>query len=127
VYQARSTSRRVKHSYYPTFRNLATCTLADTISKLTGLPTSILNDVRSITFGEWRFGAGKGVETVAVFAIGTGVGGGLVINGQLYLGSVELAASWAIWSLITTVHAVDVATMVASRYMLPVRPLVLWA
>jgi glucokinase len=60
--------------------------LRDTITKLTGLPTSILNDVRSITYGEWRFGAGQGVDTVAVFAIGTGVGGGLVVNGQLHLG-----------------------------------------
>jgi glucokinase len=60
--------------------------LRDTITKLTGLPTSILNDVRSITFGEWSFGAGRGANTVAVFAIGTGVGGGLVINGQLHLG-----------------------------------------
>jgi glucokinase len=60
--------------------------LRDTISKITGLPTAILNDVRSITNGEWRFGAGKGMDTVAVFAIGTGIGGGLVINGQLHLG-----------------------------------------
>lgn len=60
--------------------------LRDTISRLTGLPTRLLNDVRSITNGEWRFGAGRGVDTVAVFAIGTGVGGGLVVNGQLHLG-----------------------------------------
>jgi glucokinase len=60
--------------------------LRDTITKLTGLPTALLNDVRSITFGEWSFGAGRGVDTVAVFAIGTGVGGGLVVNGQLHLG-----------------------------------------
>lgn len=60
--------------------------LRDTITQLTGLPTAILNDVRSITFGEWRFGAGRGVDTMAVFAIGTGIGGGLVINGQLHLG-----------------------------------------
>jgi glucokinase len=60
--------------------------LADTITKLTGLPTALLNDVRSITNGEWRFGAGRGVDTVAVFAVGTGIGGGLVINGQLHLG-----------------------------------------
>lgn len=58
----------------------------DTIARLTGLPTFLLNDVRSITNGEWRFGAGRGVDTVAVFAIGTGIGGGLVINGQLHLG-----------------------------------------
>jgi glucokinase len=60
--------------------------LVDTISNLTGLPAAILNDVRAITFGEWRFGAGRGVDTVAVFAIGTGIGGGLVLNGQLHMG-----------------------------------------
>jgi glucokinase len=60
--------------------------LRDTIKELTGLPTALLNDVRSITNGEWRFGAGRGLDTVAVFAVGTGIGGGLVINGQLHLG-----------------------------------------
>lgn len=60
--------------------------LQATITRLTGLPVVLLNDVRSITHGEWRFGAGRGVDTLAVFAIGTGIGGGLVINGQLHLG-----------------------------------------
>ena len=60
--------------------------LRDTIIELASLPTALLNDVRSITYGEWCFGAGRGVDTVAVFAIGTGIGGGLVINGQLHLG-----------------------------------------
>ena len=60
--------------------------LRDTIRGLTGIPVALLNDVRAITYGEWRFGAGRGVDTIAVFAIGTGVGGGLVINGQLHLG-----------------------------------------
>ncbi len=60
--------------------------LGDTISKFTCLPTVLLNDVRSITYGEWRFGAGRGVDTMAVFAIGTGIGGGLVLNGRLHLG-----------------------------------------
>ncbi len=60
--------------------------LRDTIANLTELPTQLLNDVRSITNGEWRFGAGRGLDTIAVFAIGTGIGGGLVINGQLHLG-----------------------------------------
>lgn len=60
--------------------------LRDTIHNLTGYPTALLNDARSITYGEWKFGAGKGVDTVALLAIGTGVGGGLVINGRLHLG-----------------------------------------
>ena len=60
--------------------------LRDKIAAFTGLPTAIINDVRAITFGEWKFGAGRGVETMACFAIGTGIGGGLVVNGQLHLG-----------------------------------------
>jgi glucokinase len=60
--------------------------LRDTIAKLTGLPVVLLNDVRSATNGEWLFGAGRGVDTLVVFVIGTGIGGGLVINGQLHLG-----------------------------------------
>jgi glucokinase len=46
----------------------------------------LINDVRAITLGEWAFGAGKGVDNVACYAIGTGIGGGLVINGCLHLG-----------------------------------------
>ncbi|MCX8063090.1 MAG: ROK family protein [Anaerolineales bacterium] len=60
--------------------------LRDTLQRLTSIPTVLINDVRAIAFGEWRFGAGQGVETMVVFALGTGVGGGLVINGQLHLG-----------------------------------------
>jgi glucokinase len=51
-----------------------------------GLDISMLNDVRAITFGEWAFGAGQGVDSMACFAVGTGVGGGLVVNNQLVLG-----------------------------------------
>ena len=60
--------------------------LAETIRNLTGLPVHILNDVRAITYGEWRFGAGRGESRMACFAIGTGVGGGLVIDHKLLLG-----------------------------------------
>jgi len=60
--------------------------LASRLQKLTGLPTHLINDVRSITLGEWRFGAGKGIDTLACFAIGTGIGGGLVIRNRLHLG-----------------------------------------
>ncbi|MEA3440097.1 MAG: ROK family protein [Chloroflexota bacterium] len=60
--------------------------LQKTIEDYVSLPTRLLNDVRSMTLAEWTFGAGRGVDTIACFAIGTGVGGGLVINGQLHLG-----------------------------------------
>ena len=60
--------------------------IRDTIAAQTGIPTAILNDARAITYGEWKFGAGCGVATMACFTLGTGIGGGLVINGQLHLG-----------------------------------------
>lgn len=50
------------------------------------LPVALINDVRAITLGEWKFGAGRGAETLACLAIGTGIGGGVVINGQFHLG-----------------------------------------
>jgi len=56
------------------------------IESKTGLPISILNDARAITYGEWKFGAGRGVDTMACFTLGTGIGGGLVINNRLHLG-----------------------------------------
>ncbi len=50
------------------------------------LPVALINDVRAITLGEWTFGAGKGAETLICLAIGTGIGGGVVVNGQFHLG-----------------------------------------
>ncbi|MDR3572800.1 MAG: ROK family protein [Anaerolineaceae bacterium] len=60
--------------------------LSSMIAEKIGRPTVLLNDVRSITYGEWKFGAGKGVDNMACYAIGTGIGGGIVINGRLFLG-----------------------------------------
>ena len=60
--------------------------LRNTIAQRVGRPTELLNDVRSMTLAEWTFGAGRGVDTIACFAIGTGIGGGLIINGRLHLG-----------------------------------------
>ena len=60
--------------------------LSATISEKVDLPVFMLNDARLITYGEWMFGAGRGVDTMACFTIGTGIGGGLVINGKLHLG-----------------------------------------
>ncbi|MFW5713954.1 MAG: ROK family protein [Brevefilum sp.] len=60
--------------------------VGERMSEYLGLEVSMLNDVRAITYGEWAFGAGKEVDSMACFAIGTGVGGGLVVNNQLVLG-----------------------------------------
>jgi glucokinase len=53
----------------------------------TGLPVSLLNDVRAATLAEHTVGAGRGYSDFICVAIGTGVGGGLVFGNQLFLGS----------------------------------------
>lgn len=68
--------------------------LAQRIHDLSGLPVSILNDVRAITYGEWKFGAGRGVGDLVCVAVGTGVGGGLVLDNRLHLGLGGLAGEF---------------------------------
>ena len=59
--------------------------LRDTIAERVQLPTFLINDARAMTLGEYTFGAGHGVDSIACFGIGTGIGGGLVINRRLLL------------------------------------------
>ncbi len=51
-----------------------------------GTRVHLLNDVRAATLGEFTLGAGRGVSTMALFALGTGIGGGVVVDGKLRLG-----------------------------------------
>ncbi len=56
-----------------------------------GLPATAGNDVTVTALAESRFGAGKGVKNMVCLALGTGIGGGIVVNGQLYKGSHGMA------------------------------------
>jgi glucokinase len=55
-----------------------------------GLPVGIENDGNAIALAEWRVGAGRGVSDLVALALGTGVGGGVVLDGRLYRGWAEL-------------------------------------
>lgn len=61
------------------------------LSDRIGCPAQLLNDVRTATLGELTFGHGRGVNTMAFFALGTGVGGGIVVDGRLRLGPLGAA------------------------------------
>lgn len=54
-----------------------------------GLGRSVvfINDARAHTLAESRMGAGRGVRTMALLTLGTGIGGGLIIDGKLHLGT----------------------------------------
>jgi glucokinase len=56
------------------------------LEKELGLPTMVTNDVRAVTYGEWHYGSGKGVDDLVVIFVGTGIGGGVVSGGQLLEG-----------------------------------------
>jgi len=57
-----------------------------------GLPVVIENDANSAAWGEFKFGAGRGKETILMLTVGTGIGGGIVVNSNLYRGSFGIAA-----------------------------------
>ena len=49
-----------------------------------GMPVRVDNDVHATTLAEWRFGAGRGARNLVCLTLGTGVGGGFILNGALY-------------------------------------------
>jgi len=60
--------------------------LKQKLEKQIGLPVVVTNDVRAATWGEWRFGSGRGVDDLAVLFVGTGIGGGVISGGKLLAG-----------------------------------------
>src|SRR5262245_13521118 len=58
----------------------------DYIAKTFGLPTAFQNDANAAALGEFWAGAGQGVHSLVFFTLGTGVGGGIVINGEVLEG-----------------------------------------
>ncbi|MBI1808488.1 MAG: ROK family protein, partial [Gemmatimonadetes bacterium] len=65
--------------------------LRDRIVAATGLTATLDNDANCATVGEWWIGAAQGGRNVVGMTIGTGIGGGLILDGKLYHGSSDVA------------------------------------
>jgi glucokinase len=65
--------------------------LRDEVSKRVNLPATLDNDANCATIGEWWCGAAKGGRNVVGMTIGTGIGGGLILDGKLYHGASDAA------------------------------------
>jgi glucokinase len=65
--------------------------LRDRITAAVDLPATLDNDANCATVGEWWCGAARGARNVVGITIGTGIGGGLILNGDLYHGSSDVA------------------------------------
>ncbi len=61
--------------------------LRDKIYDRYTIPVHILNEADAAALGEHRCGAGKGLKNIILVTLGTGIGGGLVLDGKLFLGS----------------------------------------
>ena len=61
--------------------------ISDEVEKQTGLPVKIANDANVAALGETKFGCGKDYNNTIMLTLGTGVGGGVIINGKLFEGN----------------------------------------
>ena len=66
--------------------------LDQALTALIGLPIVIENDANAAAWGEARFGAGRNQQHMLMLTVGTGIGGGMVLNGNLHRGAFGIAA-----------------------------------
>ncbi|HMA45802.1 MAG TPA: ROK family glucokinase, partial [Frankiaceae bacterium] len=66
--------------------------LRDEVGARVGLPVVVENDANAMAWGEYRFGAGRGQDDLVCVTIGTGIGGGIVLDGALYRGRYGIGA-----------------------------------
>ena len=68
--------------------------IAGAMRKRFGVPFFVGNDVNLGVYGEYKFGAGRGYRNIVGFFPGTGMGGGLILNGELFTGNQFKAAEY---------------------------------
>jgi len=61
--------------------------LRDIVSKRYGIYTCLLNDANAAALAEHRLGAGRGTTNLIYLTVSTGIGGGIIVNGELYSGT----------------------------------------
>ena len=57
------------------------------VGEALGLPVLLENDANAACYGEYRFGAGRGLRHIVYVTLGTGIGGGIIIDGRIYEGA----------------------------------------
>ncbi len=65
--------------------------VADYFSKTFGVPACLQNDANACAYAEWKWGAGRGVDSMVLLTFGTGLGAGLILDRRLYSGINDLA------------------------------------
>jgi glucokinase len=73
-------------SYSPHVRWIDGQPVRQSLAKAIDLPVWMDNDANAVTYGEWMYGAGKGFSSIICLTLGSGVGGGIIVNSELYRG-----------------------------------------
>ena len=76
----------------PNIAGMVNVPLRDMVSDSLGLPVVLENDANAAAYGEYISGAGKDVDDLVVLTLGTGVGGGVVIGGEVLHGAHQIGA-----------------------------------
>jgi len=84
-------SRTGNMEHAPNLRWGDTVPLAQSIKDIFQLPVSIANDANAAALGELEFGMGKGMKHFVVLTLGTGLGSGIISNGELLIGEHGMA------------------------------------
>ncbi|MDX6604813.1 MAG: glucokinase [Solirubrobacterales bacterium] len=66
--------------------------IRDLVSERVGLPVFVDNDANVAALAEQLYGAGRGADDMVLLTIGTGIGGGLILNGEVYRGATGAGA-----------------------------------
>jgi glucokinase len=77
--------------FAPNVSQLSGLEVGSSLEKLVGRPVFVENDANCAALGEYWLGAGRGTGSLFLFTLGTGIGGGLVIDGKLWHGSHGIA------------------------------------
>ncbi len=72
--------------YPPNFPGWTVFRLGDELKKLFQIPVQVDNDANAAAIGEAKFGAGVGHKDFVMVTLGTGVGGGIILDGKIYRG-----------------------------------------
>ena len=76
--------------------------LRDRVSDAVGLPATLDNDANCAIFGEWWRGAARGGRVVVGLTVGTGIGGGIVLDGRIFHGASDIAGEFGHMSIDST-------------------------
>src|SRR5260221_8839978 len=75
----------------PTLPGWEDFALRDVLAARLAMPVVLENDGIAAAYGEWRFGAGRGVQHLVYVTVSTGIGGGVIVGGQLMHGPRRIA------------------------------------